>query len=126
MRASKSDSKPWAPDKATREIQAIARSKALTLSYKLHAKERIAELGLTTSDVLFVLKNGFVYEEPEPATRSEYNRYKIESLSPNSGRRKVGLVVIPDKAGSLIKIVTVMWIDERATRAGSIVGVEDD
>ncbi len=112
----------WTPKEATDEIRAIARSDRLVLSYKLHARERLAERDLIAGDVLFALKFGFVYNDPEPATRLGYNRYRVESKTPNSGSRTVGVVVIPDKKGCLLKIVTVMWIDDGATRAGSIIG----
>lgn len=113
---------PWTPKEATNEIRAIARSNALTLSYKLHARERLSERGLIASDVLFALKFGDVREEPVPATRPGYNRYRVECKTPNSGARSIGVVVIPDKKGCLLKIVTVMWIDEIEAKAGSIIG----
>jgi hypothetical protein len=62
---------------------------------------------------LYALKNGFVYEEPELSTRPGYFRYAVESKTPNSGSRRVRVIVIPDKKGCLLKIVTVMWVDEK-------------
>ncbi|WP_371929483.1 DUF4258 domain-containing protein [Phyllobacterium sp. 21LDTY02-6] len=103
---------PWNPGQATTEIRAIARSNKLDLSYKLHARERLAERNLIASDVLYALKNGFVFQAPIPATRPGHYRYRMECRTPNSGSRSIGVVVIPSKAGCLIKIVSVMWIDE--------------
>ncbi len=74
------------------------------------------------SDVLYVLKNGFVYDEPEPSTRQGYNKYKIDSLCPNGGNRAVRIVVIPDKRACQLKIVSIMWVDEHSTKAGSVIG----
>ena len=78
------------------------------LTYKLHARERLAERGLIQSDVLYALKNGFVYREAVAATREGYHRYLIESSTPNSGGRNVGVVTIPDQRGRLLKLITVM------------------
>lgn len=116
----------WTGREATDEIRAIARSKRLKISYKLHAVERLAERDLIMSDVLYVLKNGFVYLDPEPSTRPGYNKYCMECRSPNSGARSVRVVVIPDKTQCWLKIISVMWVDEKATRAGSIIRNEEE
>lgn len=116
----------WTPTDATDEIRAIAKSKQLNISYKIHARDRLAERNLIMSDVLYVLKNGFVYEEPIPSTRAGYNKYAMESRSPNGGRRSVRVIVIPDKKGCHLKIITVMWVDETETKAGTIIGELDE
>jgi hypothetical protein len=67
---------------------------------------------LIMGDVLHVLRTGFVYEEPEPATINGFFRYRIEGTTPNSDGRTVRVVVIPS-GGHGAKIVTVMWRDER-------------
>lgn len=116
----------WTPTTATDEIRAIANSKKLTVSYKAHAIERLAERNLIMSDVLYVLKNGFVYQEPVPSTRAGFNKYSMESRSPNGGPRSVRVIVIPDKKTCHLKIITVMWVDETETRAGTIIGESDE
>ena len=68
--------------------------------------------GLILSDVLYALKNGFVYEECSSATQPGLWKYRIETRTPNSANRIVGVVVIPDESKIWIKIVTVMWIDK--------------
>lgn len=120
------ETKVWTPTVATDEIRAIARSKSLAVSYKRHALERLVERNLIVSDVLYVLKNGFVYDEPVPSTRAGYNKYSVESRCPNSGRRSVRVVVIPDKKTCFLKIVTVMWVDETGTKSGTIIGEENE
>ncbi|WP_354192877.1 DUF4258 domain-containing protein [Aquamicrobium terrae] len=117
---------PWEPGRATIEIRSIARSKKLNISYKLHARDRLAERSLIVSDVLHALKYGNVYQAPIPATRAGHYRYRIECRTPNSGSRTIGVVVIPSKSGCLIKVVSVMWIDEFERNAGSIIGVPED
>ncbi len=110
----------WQPAKATHEIRKIARSKELVLSYPLHARNRLAERGLIVSDVLYVLKNGFVHRSAEPTKVVGEFCYRMDGRSPNSGGRSLGVVVIPDLPSRHLRVVTVMWLDEFATRAGSI------
>lgn len=116
----------WPAKVATDEIRAIARSGNLTISYKLHASERLYERALIMSDVLYVLKNGFIYEEPIPATRPGYQKYAVVSRAPNGGSREIRVVVIPDKKSCTLKIITVMWVDEKETRSGTVVGEENE
>lgn len=114
---------PWTPSQATDEIRKIARSVDFTISYKVHAQDRLVERGLIMSDVLYVLKNGFVYDpNPEPSTREGYHKYAIESRCPNGSNRDVRVIVIPDKKAKFLKIISVMWVDEVATRAGTLTG----
>lgn len=90
----------------------MGRSGKLTLSFTEHLKERLAERDLLIGDVLYVLKSGFVYEDPSPATQPDLYRYKMETRTPNSNNRVVRVVVIPDPARCWAKIVTVMWVNE--------------
>lgn len=70
------------------------------------------ERGLLMGDVLHVLKHGFVYEKATESTQSGLFKYVVESTTPNSGGRTVAIVVIPSTSNA-IKVVTVMWKDER-------------
>lgn len=72
--------------------------------------------------MLYALKNGFVHRPGEPTVKAGEDCYRVESRTPNSGAWSIGVVVIADRTGWLLKIVTVMWLDEFETRAGSIVG----
>lgn len=103
---------PWEAGVATEKIRKLARNPGMTITYKLHAKERMAERDLISSDVLYTLKHGFVYQKAIPATRPDLYRYRMECKTPNSGSRALGVVVIPAVNGRLLKIVTVMWVDE--------------
>lgn len=111
---------PWSPRRATDEIRRISASPNFSLAYKIHAMQRESERGLSVSDVRHVLRHGFVYEDPKPATQSGYFRYQIQCKTPNSGGRVIRLVVIPNAGTLTIKLVTVMWVDETNTRAGTI------
>ena len=113
---------PWEPEDATTQIRAIARDRRFSLAYKVHAMQRLAERGLTTGDVLYVLKEGFVYNMANAATRPGFFRYEMESRTPNSEGRLVRVVLIPDRSNVICKIVTVMWVDETANRAGTVLG----
>lgn len=110
----------WSKAEATDRIREIARSPHMAISYKLHAQERLVERSLIVSDVLYVLKFGFVHIDPVPSTRPGYNRYSMECRSPNSGNRDVRVFVIPDKKTCHLKIITVMWVDETSAKAGTI------
>lgn len=103
----------WNNAEATRRINACAKSDRLTLSWRMHAKERMRERDIVMGDILHLLKFGFVHEEPEPATREGYFKYLVEGTTPNSNRRSLGVVVIPDDQTFELKIVTIMWRDER-------------
>jgi hypothetical protein len=84
---------------------------ALTLRPTRHALEQLSDRGLIMGDVLHVLKFGYVYQEAQPATRGFF-KYLMDGTTPNSGNRPVRIVVIPSP-GDQIKLVTVMWVDER-------------
>ena len=102
---------PWGPADATSNIRTIARGQ-FTLTYQEHAKERLKERGLTTGDVLYVLKNGFVYDQAQPSTRDNCFKYSIEYSTPNSNQRSLRVVAIPGISPLELKIITVMWVDE--------------
>lgn len=72
----------------------------------------MAARDLFMGDVLYVLKNGFVYASPMEATQPKLWKYAMESRTPNSGNRVVRVIIIPDLARIWAKIVTVMWVDE--------------
>jgi hypothetical protein len=103
---------PWTNADATEIIRALASSQKLRLTYTQHARERLDERDLIISDVLYVLKNGFVYDDPQPSTQGGLFKYRPQSRSPNSGGRTLKLVVVPDPIQVWIKVVTVMWADE--------------
>lgn len=102
----------WKPAEATKRINACAAGDDLTISYAEHAKERLVERDLLVKDLIHLLKYGFVYEEAEASTRADHFKYRIEGTTPNSDGRTVRAVVIPS-GGCEIKIVTVMWRDEK-------------
>ena len=108
---------PWTPTEATERICAKARDNSLTLCLTDHAKEQMLERELIISDIIYVLENGFVYDVAEPATQTGYFKYRMESETPNSGRRSVRVVVIPHPTPTL-KIVTVMWVGRTPSRGG--------
>jgi hypothetical protein len=102
---------PWSPADATKEINAVAVSDKLRITYTGHARQQMADRDLIAGDVLFVLKKGFVLEDGEPSTQAGLYKYWVQSRSPNSGNRTVRIVAIPDPRTFWIKVVTVMWVD---------------
>lgn len=111
---------PWSPADATTTIRIMAADRCLGLHFKTHAKEQMSSRGIIMSDVLYILKNGFVYKDPIPATINGFFKYAIESKSPNSNGRSIRLIIIPEEAACKFKLVTVMWVDEYSTRTGTI------
>jgi hypothetical protein len=116
----------WPAKTAVYEIREIAASRKLTIAYTQHAKEQMLSRGLFISDVLFVLKNGFVHEEPCQSTRQNFLKYSVECVSINGSHRTVRVITIPDKKSVFLKIVTVMWVDESSTISGNITGVSNE
>ncbi|MCF6293693.1 MAG: hypothetical protein L3J04_09900 [Robiginitomaculum sp.] len=63
-------------------------------------------------DIMYLLQNGFVFDDPKESTRPEHFKYTMEGTTPNSDPRTLMAIVIPGK-GSCLKIVSVMWKDEK-------------
>lgn len=114
---------PWSPRDATENIWEMSKHPAFSIAYKLHAKTRLDERGLILPDVLFLLRTGFVLNEARPAKTNGYFRYEVQGVTPSSERRKVCSVVIPNYNQCSLKVVTVMWLDEKETRSGTIIGL---
>ncbi|WP_417243627.1 DUF4258 domain-containing protein [Celeribacter sp.] len=81
--------------------------------------QRAAERSILTPDVRYLLKNGFVYEDAVPAKSRGYFRYVVQGTTPNSDSRQIAAVVIPNAATMSMKIVTLYWVDEETTKAGT-------
>ena len=85
----------------------------LTVIWTRHALDQMSYRELFTGDVLYILKQGFVLDDPVMSTKPGFYKYNMVSRSPNSGSMTVRVVAIPDSEGFQMKIVTVMWADER-------------
>ena len=103
---------PWPAAEATERLRKIAADEFFTVSFKFHAFEQMEERDITVPDALHVLKHGFVYDAPIPATQPGLYRYLMRGSTPSSNRRDVRIVVIPSMHKANAKIVTVMWADE--------------
>ncbi|MDP2359046.1 MAG: DUF4258 domain-containing protein [Beijerinckiaceae bacterium] len=104
---------PWTPADATDLIRLIASDNGggLGLIVTRHARTQMNDRNLFMGDLLFLLKEGFVLADGEESTQSGYYKYAMQSRTPNSGNRTVRAIVIPDYISSILKIVTVMWVD---------------
>lgn len=111
---------PWDPTDATYAIREIGKHPALSIAYKMHARQRMSERGIIVSDVLQLLRRGFVYDLPIEATSRGYYRYVIQGRTPNSGKRDIAAVIIPNPNTMAVKIVTVYWVDEHDTKSGTL------
>ena len=94
-----STDQPWSSAQATKFIRGIANDPQSNLTWRRHALRRQLQRGLIMSDVRFVLRNGFVREqsEEESSVPGLY-KYAIEGLAPNSERRILRIIVVPDLA----------------------------
>ena len=104
--------KGLSPSSATAKINQMACDPYCDLSKSLHAEDRLQERAILTSDLLHLLRTGFVYDDPEKATRKGFWKYKIEGKTPNSNGRIITAIVIPDFKTKHIKIVTSYWKDK--------------
>ena len=104
--------KSLSPAKATKDINKLARDPLCNLSKSPHAEDRLEERTILTSDLLYLLKNRFIYELAEASTRIDLWKYKIEGVTPNSNGRTITAIIIPDFKTKHIKIVTCYWKDE--------------
>ena len=104
--------KKFSPSKATDEVRQLAKTDRLDISKTIHAEDRLSERDILTGDLLHLLRNGFIYEEAEPATRSDLWKYVIEGETPNSAGRILCAVIIPDITNCHIKFVTCYWKDK--------------
>lgn len=107
---------PWSPADATDTIREIASGDAKVVLTK-HAKDQMANRDLILGDLMYVVKNGFVYDDPEPSTQDGYYKYAMESTTPNSNARSLRVIVIPGADENLLKFVTCMWRDEPMQRS---------
>ena len=78
---------PW-PARATERIRAIASSEDFTPSWKKHAREQLEERSLIMGDLLYLLRNGFVFENACPATRKPYWRYQNSMYNPELEKQR--------------------------------------
>lgn len=106
---------PWTPTQATERIRRIAQEDSFDLTLTDHAEDQMRARGITSLDVMYVLKSGFVYDAPEKATRPGLYKYLMLNSTPNSNRREVRIALIPSMQSTQAKIVTVMWADEPVT-----------
>lgn len=99
------------PATATERIHQYAWGKGFGIALTKHATERMQERGLTTTDIIHVLKYGFVYELPEPTAQHGLFKCKMEGTTPNSNGRFLCVITVPSPLCADVKIVTVMWQD---------------
>lgn len=97
--------KPLEPLEATNKIREIAQDSA-HIAVTNHTIERMEERGFTMRDLLELLRNGYVDDEPEyNADKQEY-KYKI-TKSVDSVRTAAAItVIVSDKK---LLVVTIMW-----------------
>lgn len=71
----------------------------------------MAERGIITSDIVYILVNGYIDDVSGASKRAGCCKYKICGKTPNTANREICVVVIPDPKKPAMIIVTVMWKD---------------
>ena len=111
--ASKQNKNALSPREATEQIRTLANDDFVTVHRTEHFKDRLSERDLLISDATHALKNGFVRDNSEQSTQQHLWKYKIESKTPNSGNREIGVIIIPDFEKLAYKLITIYWVDEK-------------
>lgn len=101
------------PSQATEKIRELADNLHLDFHVSIHALDQMQARDLLIGDALDILKKGFVYEAPKPASQDGFWKYKMIGATPNSYNREVAVIVIPDFSTIAIKLVTIFWVDEQ-------------
>jgi len=105
--------RPWTLAQATARIRAMASGTDHDLPFTRHALERMDQRDISTFDVLAVLRHGFVHLAPVRGNRPGAFVYAMEARTPDHGGRTIRVVVAVDPGRTRLKVVTVMFVDER-------------
>lgn len=98
-------------------LNAMAKSGELDLFYTVHCRERMLERGITTLDIIYILKNGEV-EEYQGQVGKKIHKYKMTGKPiRNNSFREVSIILLVEVDNyknpsiKLQEIVTSMWKD---------------
>lgn len=101
----------------TRVINGMARDAELDFCYTDHVKLRMIERGLTTDDILFILRRGVIDKYQGKGVHKEdlnIHKYKMTGVCLKDDR-EIGIVILvevdreKDPAIKIQDIVTIMW-----------------
>ena len=84
-----------------------------------HYSENLAERSLNTSDVLYLLRDPVIEDDPEWCDEHQRFKYKVTGYTPTSDSRRVTIVIAPYFEDNVLVFVTVFWVDEKQSCAGS-------
>jgi len=79
--------------------------------YTVHAKEQMAKRGFVFNDVLTILRDGIIRQEPRYNEEKHSWAYRVE-FQEFDGERDAGCVVAIQKKAKL-HVVTIMWISDQ-------------
>jgi hypothetical protein len=94
--------------KARQRINALA-ERSSNLIWTNHVRDQMLSRGITTTDVLRVLRTGYVDEDP---TETERGEWKCKITKSIRGGRDVGVVTVIWQAARLI-LITAEWEDPK-------------
>lgn len=100
----------WSMAEATRRIRQCAADRRFSLHIKdFVLGDELQKRNLIVGDVLYVLRNGQVRDEPTPSDVIGFFRYRMCGRTP-SNRRTLVVTVVP--ARSEMKVMDVKWKSE--------------
>jgi hypothetical protein len=101
-----------APAAAQGWFRHIAGTKALRLAYTLHARRRLTERGIGVEGIVRLLREGRVPRKPSRVDGLGRSKYTIEGPVSEDSPRVMRIVVIAAPRSPMVRVVTVMWVDE--------------
>lgn len=104
---------PMSPGTAEAFFRYLVAARGLRLAYTLHARRRLRERGITADGVLRVLAEGRVMAKPRRCDGLGRSKYTLEGPVSEGGSRLLRMVVLGAPRSPMLRVVTVMWVDER-------------
>lgn len=97
--------RPLSPIEATNKIREIAQDSA-NVAITFHTMERMEERGFSNRDLIELLRNGYVDEEPEYNAEKQEYKYKITKTVDSTRTAAAITLIISDKK---LLVITIMW-----------------
>lgn len=105
---------PMAPQTAENWFRRLAERGALRLSFTLHARQRLTERGVAIEGVHRLIRTGTVPVKPRRVDGLGRSKYAIEGEAGEDDPRRLRIVVIAAPRSPDVRVVTAMWVEEKA------------
>jgi hypothetical protein len=105
---------PMSPGVAEAWFRRLAERGALRLAFTLHARERLTERGVAIDGIHRLIRTGTVPAKPKRVDGLGRSKYAIEGEVAEDDPRRLRIVVIAAPRSPDVRVVTAMWVEERA------------